>query len=127
MTPTTAPPAVQSPRKKLPIVLITNICVAVFMLVAIPVIHQGQKGFVPYTTVDKQYVNAAISSGEAEFMHNALKTTEIARAMAYDSHVSTMTIMQVAVAVLAVLFFFNSFFLFRLHRQPQAPRLPRVS
>ena len=97
------------------------------MLVAVPVIHQGQKGFVPHAVVDKKYVDAAISSGQADFMHKALKTTEIARAMAHDSHVSTMTIMQVAVGVLALLFLANSYFLFRLHRQSQPERLARAS
>lgn len=97
------------------------------MLAAIPVIYFGQRGFAPHAVVNKEYVNAAISSGEADFMHSALKTTEIARAMAHDNHLSTMTIMQVAVGALAVLFFLNSFFLFRLHRHPEPSRIPRSS
>ncbi len=127
MTSTTSTPTEKSSRTRLPLVLITNLCVAVCMLVAVPVIYKGQQGFVPHAVVNKEYVNAAISSGEADFMNNALKTTEIARAMAHDNHVSTMAIMQMTVALLAVLFFLNSFYLFRLHRQPQPVQIPRES
>lgn len=97
------------------------------MLVAVPVIYKGQQGFVPHAVVNKEYVNAAISSGEADFMNNALKTTEIARAMAHDSHVSSLAVMQMAVGVLAALFFINSLYLFWLHRQPQAVQIPSAS
>jgi hypothetical protein len=129
MTSTTSTPSAQppSPRKRLPLVLITNICVAVVLLAAIPVIYSGQQGFVPHAVVNKEYVNAAISSGEADFMHNALKSTEIARAMAHDNHLSTMTIMQVTIGTLAVIFFLNSFFLLRFHRQPEPARIPHSS
>ena len=67
--------------------------------------------------INKEYVDTAIGSGQADFMNKALQTTEIARAMAHDSHVSTMTIMKFSVGVLAVLFFLNSFYLFRLQRE----------
>jgi hypothetical protein len=88
------------------------------MLAALPVIHTGQKRFAPYAELDKNYVNAAISSGESEFMHKALKTTETARAMAHESHLVTMTLMQLAAGALAIMFAFNSFFMFRQQREP---------
>ncbi len=99
------------------------------MLAALPVIYNGQQGFAPHAHVDRNYVDAAISSGQADFMHKALKTTEIARAMAHESHLSTMSVMQAAVGTLAILFILNSFFLFRLHRQsqPRPAPIPRGS
>ena len=128
MTPTThAPtPKEKSVSARLPLVLITNLCVAVFLLLAVPLIYKGQQGFVLHAAANNDYVEAAIGSGEADFMHNALRTTEIARAMAHDDHVSTMAIMQLIVAFLAFLFFGNSLYLFRLHRRSQQiPLLPR--
>ncbi|MFP6857543.1 MAG: hypothetical protein VCA73_09735 [Roseibacillus sp.] len=125
MTSTTTPLPATSPRKRLPLVLITNVCVAVILLAAIPVINKGQQGFAPHAVVNKEYINSAINSGEAEFMNRALKTTEIARAMAHDNHLSTMNLMQVSIGALAVLFFFNSFILFRIYRQPQPASISR--
>ena len=101
--------------------------IAVVLLAAIPVIHNGQQGFVPHASVNRAYVDTVISSGKADFMNKALKTTEIARAMAHESHVSTMGVMQMAVGTLAVLFILNSFFLFRIHREPQPVRVPHGS
>ncbi|HAT20409.1 MAG: hypothetical protein HRU37_08565 [Roseibacillus sp.] len=127
MTPTThaSEPTEQSARTRLPLVLITNLCVAVFLLLALPVIHKGQQGFVQHAAANNDYVEAVIGSGEADFMQNALRTTEVARAMAHDDHVATMAIMQLTVAFLAFLFFFNSLYLFRLHRRSQqTPILP---
>ncbi|MEE2624236.1 MAG: hypothetical protein VCA40_07370 [Roseibacillus sp.] len=127
MTPTThaSEPTEQSARTRLPLVLITNLCVAVFLLLALPVIHKGQQGFVQHAATNNDYVEAVIGSGEADFMQNALRTTEVARAMAHDDHVATMAIMQLTVAFLAFLFFFNSLYLFRLHRRSQqTPILP---
>ncbi len=97
--------------------LITNLCVAVFLLLAVPLIYKGQQGFVLHAATNNDYVEAAIGSGEMNFMHNALRTTEMARAMAYDDHVSTMAVMQLIIAFLALLFFCNSFYLFRLYRR----------
>ena len=106
--------------------LITNLCVAVFLLLSVPLIYKGQQGFALHAATNNNYVEAAIGSGEADFMHNALRTTEIARAMAHDDHVSTMAVMQLIVAFLAFLFFCNSLYLFRLHRRSQqTPLLPR--
>jgi len=121
MTPTThaSQPTGQSTRTRLPLILITNLCVAVFLLLAVPVIHKGQQGFILHATANNDYVEAVIGSGEADFMQNALRTTENARAMAYDDHVATMAVMQLTVAFLAFLFFFNSLYLFRLHRRSQ--------
>ena len=107
----------QSYRTRLPIILIANLCVAVILLFAVPVIYKGQQEFLPHATVNREYVDTAIGSGESDFIHNALRTTEVARAMARDDHVSTMGVMQLAVAFLAVLFFGNSLYLFRLHRR----------
>ena len=106
-----------STHTRLPLVLITNLCVAVFLLLAVPLIYKGQQGFVLHAATNNDYVEAAIGSGEMNFMHNALRTTEMARAMAYDDHVSTMAVMQLIIAFLALLFFCNSFYLFRLHRR----------
>ena len=119
MTPTTfsLPAGDQPVRTRLPLVLIANLGVAVCLLVAVPLIHKGQQGFVQHSTTDRGYVEAAISSGEADFMHNALRTTEIARAMAHDDHVATMAVMQLTVAFLSVLFFFNGLYMFRLHHR----------
>lgn len=128
MTATTAnlPESLQgsntSAKKRLPLLLITNILFAVFLLAALPIIYQGKQGFAPHADINKEYVNTAISSGQADFMHKALKTTEIARAMAHESHLSTMTLMQVTVGLLAALFFLNSFILFRIHRQSRPVR-----
>jgi hypothetical protein len=122
MTATTVPTPLATKRP--PLVLIVNLCFAVFLLAALPVIHHGQKGFLPYASMDKDYINAAISSGEAEFMHQALRTTEAGRALAHESHIETMTLMQLAVLALVVLFAFNCFFLYRQHRQ-ELVRLPR--
>lgn len=121
MTPTTyaSQPTGQSARTRLPLILITNLCVAVFLLLAVPVIHKGQQGFILHAVANNDYVEAVIGSGEADFMQNALRTTENARAMAYDDHVATMAVMQLTVAFLAFLFFFNSLYLFRLHRRSQ--------
>lgn len=121
MTPTThaSQPRGQSARTRLPLILITNLCVAVFLLLAVPVIHKGQQGFILHAAANNDYVEAVIGSGEADFMQNALRTTENARAMAYDDHVATMAVMQLTVAFLAFLFFFNSLYLFRLHRRSQ--------
>ncbi len=127
------PPAIRTPetkkqpaRTRLPLVLITNLCVAVVLLLAVVLIYKGQQGFVLHAAANNDYVNVAIGSGEADFMHNALRTTEIARAMAHDDHVATMAIMQLIVAFLALLFFCNSLYLFRLHRlSPQTPLLSR--
>ena len=128
MTPATRSPETkkQPARTRLPLVLITNLCVAAFLLLAVVLIYKGQQGFVLHAVANNDYVNAAIGSGEADFMHNALRTTEIARAMAHDDHVATMAIMQLIVAFLALLFFCNSLFLFRLHRRSQqTPLLSR--
>jgi hypothetical protein len=76
--------------------------------------------------MDKDYINAAIGSGEAEFMHQALRTTEGARALALESLIETMTLMQLAALALLILVAFNCFFLFRHHRQEPA-RLNRGS
>ncbi len=122
-SPHSTPP---SPKNRFPIVLITNLCVGLLLLAALPVIHNGQRGFVPHAVVDNDYVSSAISSGEADYMNKALHTTEIARAMAHQSHVATMGIMQLAVSTLAVLFFLNSLFLFRIHRLPQ-PQPVRIT
>lgn len=124
---TTSAPAPSPARRKFPLVLVTNLCAAFLLLGALPIIYNGQQGFVPHAVVNKEYVNVAIASGEADFMHKALKTTEIARAMAYDDHLATMSVMQAAVGVLAVLFLLNSYFLFRMHRQPELARTPRDS
>ena len=115
----------QPQKKRFLLVLISNACVALLMLVAIPVIHNGHQGFAPHASVNREYVDAAIGSGKADFMNKALKTTEIARAMAHESHLSTMVLMQMAVGALAVLFFVNSLFLFRLHRQHHPAPAPR--
>ena len=104
-----------------------NLCIAFLMLFALPVIHKSTEDFRPHTVINKGYVNAAISSGEADFMHNALKTTETARAMAYDTQVSTMTLMQFATICLATLFLLNSFLLFRLRREPAKATTPVVA
>ena len=79
MTSTTTPLPATSPRKRLPLVLITNVCVAVILLAAIPVINKGQQGFAPHAVVNKEYINSAINSGEAEFMNRALNITMIKR------------------------------------------------
>lgn len=118
MTPTTTTP-VRS--KHITFYFIGNLCIAFLMLFALPVIHNGQKGFLPYTEIDKEYVNNVIGSGEAEYMNKALKTTESARAMAYDSQVSTMSLMRYAVVGLAALFLLNSFLLYRLRLAPSRP------
>jgi hypothetical protein len=115
--------SVSTTAKRLPLVFIVNVCVAFLLLAALPIIHNAQKGFAPYAKLDKSYVNAAISSGEAEFIHKALKTTETARAMAHESHVDTIIVMQLAVVAFAILFAMNSFLLLRHHRQPAG--LPR--
>ena len=125
MTPTTTPLPATPPRKRLPLVLISNVCVAIILLAAIPVVYQGKQGFAPHAVVNKEYIDSAINSGEAEFMNRALKTTEVARAMAHGNHLSTMTLMQVSIGALAVLFFFNSFILFRIYRQPQSASISR--
>jgi len=119
MTPTSfsLPTGDKPVRTRLPLVLIANLGVAVCLLVAVPLIHKGQQGFLQYSVTDRGYVEAAISSGEADFMHNALRTTEIARAMAHDDHVATMAIMQLTVAFLAFLFFFNGLYMLQLHRR----------
>ena len=123
-TPTPNSPG-QSPRRRLPIILIANLCIAVALLFAVPVIYKGQQGFLPHATVNSEYVDTAIGSGEADFVHNALRMTEVARAMAHDDHVSTMGVMQLAVAFLAALFFCNSLYLFRLHRRSRLSALPQ--
>ena len=110
----------QAPRYRpvrFAIFLSGNLCLALYMLFTIPMLHQGRKGFVPHASIDKDYVNAVISSGEAEGMHKALKITEIARAGAYEDYVAMMGLLQFAAAALAVLFVLNTVFLFRL-RQP---------
>jgi hypothetical protein len=127
MTATTTTTPRSSTRRKIPLVLITNTLLAVFMLAALPVIYKSQQGFAPYAQVDKEYVKSAISSGETDYMHSALQTTEIARAMAHGSHLSTMTLMQYAVGILAALFILNSFYLFRLHRRPEPVQAVRGS
>ena len=101
---------------RLPLILLTNLGVALCLLIAVPIIYNGQQRFAQHSTADKDYVEAAIGSGEADFMHNALRTTEIARAMAHDDHVSTMAVMQLTVAFLSALFFFIGLYLLRLHR-----------
>ncbi len=119
MTPTTSslPTRDQPIRTKLPLVLITNLGVALCLLLAVPLIHKGQQGFIQHSTTDRSYVEAAIGSGESDFIHNALLTTEIARAMAHDDHVSTMATMQLTVAFLSFLFFFNGLYMLRLYRR----------
>ena len=122
MTPATHSPESkeQSARSRLPLVLITNLCVAVFLLLAVPVIHKGQQGFVLHAATNNDYVEAVIGSGEADFMQNALRTTEIATtATGRRATTATMAVMQLTVAFLAFLFFFNSLYLFRLHRRTQ--------
>ena len=108
----------QHHSKRITFYLAGNFCLALLMLFALPLIHKNTQGFRPHTKIDKEYVNAAINSGEADFMHNALRTTETARAMAYDTQVSTMTLMQFAAMALAALFLLNSILLFRLRREP---------
>lgn len=128
MTTTTTTTSAPAPVKRSPIVLIVNICVAVLMLASLPVIHLGQKRFAPHAEMDKEYVNAAISSGSAEFMHKALQTTEVARALAYESHLETMSLMQAGVVALAALFVLNSLFLARTLRAARGLSQPaRVS
>lgn len=126
MNPATPTPNLlgSSRRTRLPLILIANLCIAVILLSAVPLIYQGQQGFQPHASVNNEYVDTAIGSGEADFMHNALRTTEVARAMAHDAHVSTMGVMQVAVAFLAVLFFCNSLYLFGLQRSCRPTHVP---
>ncbi len=91
-----------------------NLALALFMLVALVFLQSGQKGFLPYTSIDKDYVNGVIASGEAATMHKALKITEIARAGAYEDYVSMMSLLQLAAIALAALFAMNTYFLIRL-------------
>ena len=116
--PPTTHRGVAAPRRtRLPLVLLTNLGVALCLLVAVPVIYNGQQNFLQHSTADRNYVEAAIGSGEADFIHNALRTTEVARAMAHDDHVATMAVMQLTIAFLSALFFFNGLYLLRLHRR----------
>ena len=91
-------------RTRLPLVLLTNLGVALCLLVAVPIIYNGQQKFLQHSTADQKYVEAAIGSGEADFIHNALRTTEVARAMAHDDHIATMAVMQLTIAFLLQLF-----------------------
>ena len=58
MTPTTHPvgPKEQSARTRLPLVLITNLCVAVFLLLSVPLIYKGQQGFALHAATNNNYV-----------------------------------------------------------------------
>ena len=99
------------------IFLAGNLAIAIYMLVSVVLIRNGQEEFKAHAKIDREYVDTVIGSGEAERVNKALKITEVARAYAYKDYVSLMTVLQFGAGAVAVLFFLNTFFLFRL-RQP---------
>ncbi|NNC88601.1 MAG: hypothetical protein HKN82_09110 [Akkermansiaceae bacterium] len=105
--------------------LLGNLAFAIFMLVAIPFIRSGQSDFASYAKLDKDYVQAVLADGRVESLQDALKQTEVARALGHKEHVATLGVLQLATILLAVLFFVNAMMLYGMSRpQPVPARVP---
>lgn len=105
-----------------------NFIFAALMLGSIPFIRQGESGFRPFTELDKEYVHAVIADGRPEAFENALKKTEVARAVGYQDHVATLELLQFAAVAMALLFLVNTFLLFRMMEdRKRAPAIVAVS
>jgi hypothetical protein len=116
MTPSNSPS-----KKRISLYYLCNCLFLVFMVVAAFMIRSGQADYLPHASVDKQFVQDVIATGETENAWNALKTTEIARAEGFRGMVTMMDLMQSATIVMALFFVLNGYFLFKLRSGPSAP------
>ena len=108
-------------------ILLGNLVLAIFMLAAIPFIRNGQSDFAHFAELDHHYVTGILADGRVESLQDALKQTEVARALGHKEHVVTLGLMQLGAIVLAALFLLNALVLYGMSRPQPAVALPRRS
>ena len=102
--------------------LLGNLAMAIFMLAAIPFIRSGQSDFATFAQLDQNYVTAVLADGRVESLQDALKQTEVARALGHKEHVATLGVLQLAAIFVAALFFLNSLVLYGMSRPQPVKR-----
>jgi hypothetical protein len=94
-------------RNKRVYVSIINATAMIVLIVGGFVIHKRYQAFKPYASLDKEYVQGVIESGQGDSMIVALQQTETARAMAMDSNLLSMRVAIGLVGTFTFILFLN--------------------